>query len=76
LIDFEITEFFGAIATGASTALTSGRVGTRVEVEDDGAAAQVAEGDRIAVLVGEGEVGRGRPFVEHVGMLASPARPD
>ena len=48
-----------AVADAAGLGRASPRVGPWVEVEDDGLAAQVGEGDRGAVLVGEREVGRG-----------------
>ena len=45
------------------------RVGLGIEVDDDGAAAQLRQRDRLAVLVGEGEVGCGLAWLDHRAVL-------
>ena len=61
----------GGLVVGAAVADPAGLgraargVGARVEVEDDGLAAQVRERDLVAVLVGEGEVGGRVAWLEH-----------
>jgi hypothetical protein len=53
------------VANAAGLGRAPGRVGLGVEVEDHGAAAQVGERDRLAVLVGEREVGGGAASFDH-----------
>ena len=54
-----------AIAHAAGLGGAAGRVGAGIEVEDGRLALEVGEGDVVAVLVGEGEVGGGGAFVGH-----------
>ena len=56
-----------AVADAAGLGGAAGGVGTRVEIEDDRLAAQVGERDRLAVLVGQGEVGRLVACLKHPG---------